>query len=313
MINRAENRGADPVHDPSDPAKLHFWLVNILQFFFGGLVSTYLVFYFRSAVISVAWPFLLILVVAFIANESLKRHYARLYFQIAFLFFCIFLFATFIVPVLIHRIGPDVFLISGGVSLFAILLFTGVLRYVSREVFGKNKLALLGSILGVYVAVNALYFLNLIPPLPLSLQSAGVYHSVTRSSDGNYTVSLEDGGFLASFMTYLGQYQTYHMVSGDTTYVWSAIFSPTSLNTTVIHQWQYFDASKKNWVTVATVPLAVRGGRGGGYRTYSARSGLTEGKWRVNVQTESGQLIGRLVFNVTIVDTEPSLQIEVKQ
>lgn len=33
----------------ADPAKAHFWLVNILQFFFGGILSTYLVFYFRSA------------------------------------------------------------------------------------------------------------------------------------------------------------------------------------------------------------------------------------------------------------------------
>ena len=35
------------------PEKLHFWLVNIMQFFFGGIFSTFLVFYFRSGTIVV--------------------------------------------------------------------------------------------------------------------------------------------------------------------------------------------------------------------------------------------------------------------
>jgi hypothetical protein len=45
--------------------ELRFWLINILQFTFGGLFSTFLVFYFRSAPISISWPFLLLLTVAF--------------------------------------------------------------------------------------------------------------------------------------------------------------------------------------------------------------------------------------------------------
>ena len=42
VINRTENSGADP----KDPSKAHFWFINMLQFFFGGLLSTLLVFYF---------------------------------------------------------------------------------------------------------------------------------------------------------------------------------------------------------------------------------------------------------------------------
>jgi hypothetical protein len=74
LINLLEEEGVDP----TDASKAHFWLVNILQFTFGGILSTFLVFYFRSATILVSWPFLLNLAAAIIANERFKRHNARL-------------------------------------------------------------------------------------------------------------------------------------------------------------------------------------------------------------------------------------------
>jgi hypothetical protein len=51
------------------------------------------------------------------------------------------------------------------------------------------------------------------------------------------------------------------------------------------------------------VELPVRGGRGGGYRTYSVKTGLTPGAWRVNVETPTGALLGRLRFNVVSLPT----------
>lgn len=97
----------------ANPKKAHFWYVNILQFFFGGILSTYLVFYFRSTDILTTWPFIFVLVLAFLANESLKRHYIRLSFQISLFFLSIYSFAIFLVPVLTHQIGARIFLISG--------------------------------------------------------------------------------------------------------------------------------------------------------------------------------------------------------
>ena len=109
--------------DEKDSSKAHFWYVNILQFFFGGILSTYLVFYFRSADIFVTWPFVFILAVAFIANESLKRHYIRFSFQISLFFLSVYSFAIFLVPVVTHKIGASIFLLSGFLSLVFILIF----------------------------------------------------------------------------------------------------------------------------------------------------------------------------------------------
>src|SRR4051812_48523517 len=39
--------------------RIHFWLLLITQFGFGGLLSTFIVFYFRSASLIQSWPFML--------------------------------------------------------------------------------------------------------------------------------------------------------------------------------------------------------------------------------------------------------------
>jgi len=74
--------------DEGNPAKVHFWLVNMLQFFFGGILSTYLVFYFRSGDISVSWPFILILAIAFWANEAFCSIY-HFFHLLFFLYRCL--------------------------------------------------------------------------------------------------------------------------------------------------------------------------------------------------------------------------------
>ena len=147
--------------DEKNPSKAHFWYVNILQFFFGGILSTYLVFYFRSADIFVTWPFIAMLLGAFIANESLKRYYVRLSFQISLFFLSIYAFAIFIIPVLMHRIGADVFILSGIVSLIFIIIFLLILFHFANDKFNENKKVIWSLVIGIFAVVNYLYFINL--------------------------------------------------------------------------------------------------------------------------------------------------------
>jgi hypothetical protein len=290
--------------DESNPSKTHFWLVNIIQFFFGGILSTYLVFYFRSGDIAVSWPFLLILALAFWANEALKRHYTRLIFQISLFYLSLFSFAIFLVPVLEHKIGQEIFLISGVVSLAAIAIFLFIIRLVNRREFRASRKLLLPVIAGIFLLVNILYFTNLIPPIPLSLKDAGVYYSVQRDVQGNY----QSMGEMTVWQNYFRLYPDFHEVAGLPVFVYSAIFSPPSLNLDIVHQWQHQDASG-NWQTISSVNLHIVGGRDGGFRTYSEKTaGLTAGHWRVNVLTTNGQLIGRVRFNLIVADVLPKVE-----
>lgn len=295
--------------DEKNPSKAHFWFVNILQFFFGGILSTFLVFYFRSVDIWITWPFLLILAVAFIANESLKRHYIRLSFQISLLFLSIYSFTIFLVPVVLHKIGMWVFILSGLVSLVFVSIFIFILFHFIKDKFKKSKRMITLLILGIFALINFLYFTNLIPPIPLSLKNAGVYHSINKNVYGNYDVTYENNGW----KDYFKLYPDFNKVAGMPIYAFSAIFSPTNLNINVIHEWQYFDKTNGKWITDMSINLSLIGGRDGGFRTYSMRSNLNPGKWRVNIKTERGQIIGRLKFNLVSSLTEPVLTNDIKK
>ncbi len=305
LIHRQDGK----IGDEKDPSKKHFWYVNILQFFFGGTLSTYLVFYFRSADILVTWPFLFLLAVAFIANESLKRHYVRLSFQISLLFLSIYSFAIFLVPVVLHQIGTWVFLLSGLVSFVAILIFIAILFHFTEDKFKKSKKIIFSLIFSILGVVNFLYFNNLIPPIPLSLKDAGVYHSVRKMTNGNYIVTGED----YPWRDYFKLYKDFTKNNDSPVYAYSAIFSPKSLNLTILHEWQYYNEQNKKWVTDKVISLPVIGGRDGGFRTYSLRSDLAPGRWKVNIKTEHNQNIGHLRFNIINSNAEIPLFVEIKK
>jgi len=303
LISRAENRGVDA----KNPAKVHFWLINALQFFFGGLLSTFLVFYFRSGSLWVSWPFFLILGAAFLANERLKQRYSRLDFQLSLFYLSLFCFTIFILPVVLHTMGPVVFLLSGALSLALLLALVRLLRYVSGETFTRGMTTLVISIGAIFISINVLYFLNLIPPIPLSLQDASVYHAIVKNADGNYTVQSENPAVLRFFRLR----DSFHSILGEPVYAYSAVFSPTSLNTEIIHEWQFYDKNR-GWTTTSRIELPVMGGRGGGYRTYSRKTGVIAGAWRVNVKTANGALLGRLRFNVILQPSDPPLITQLK-
>ncbi len=293
--------------DEDNPEKLHFWLLNLLQLLFGGVLSTFLVFYFRSATLSTSWPFLLILFFAILANERLKRHYSRLNFQIGFFYLSLFSFFIFFIPILVHRVGAWVFALSGVMSLVVIISFLYLLVKITKEKSLKHPRRLVITVGSIFLIINVLYFTNIIPPLPLSLKDSGIYHSVTRDPAGFYVVEGEEQGWLG----YFELYPDFHLVYGEVVYAFSSVFSPASFYTGVVHEWQHQDRGTGDWTTEGRVSLAVSGGRDGGYRTYSTRAELEEGYWRVNVLTSSGLVLGRLRFNVVQTNVEPILITEV--
>jgi hypothetical protein len=280
----------------------------IMQFAFGGLFSGYLSLYSRSASFLASWVFVALLAALLISNERFTRLYVRFSFQISLYFGVLFGFLIFFLPVIFHQIGPKMFIASGLVSLAAITLFLMLLSRLVPEIVKKNRTTIARTIAVIYVIFNLLYFNNLIPPLPLALKDAGVYHNVVHlpaqagEIDGTYEVT---GESLTWYQQYLGYGQVFHETPNDHVYVYTSIFAPNGLATTVENQWQYKDPSSGKWTTTDTVTYQIIGGRDGGYEGYSYEGYLPPGAWRVNILTQYGQLIGRVSFTVVGVSAPP--------
>ncbi|MBI1975407.1 MAG: DUF2914 domain-containing protein [Candidatus Vogelbacteria bacterium] len=275
-----------------------------IQFSFGALFSGLVVFYFRSSSLGANWPFLFVLAALLVGNEFFRLRYQILTFQASIFFIALFSYLIFFIPVLVGAVGPSIFLLSGAVSLCVMALLYFSLRRLMPAQVRASTPSLVRAICGIYLAMNALYFANLIPPVPLAMKEAGVFRSVERiSGTDTYRVTYED----ASWYRYFRPYDVIHVAKGEGAYVFSSIFAPTRLNTLIYHQWQFYDEQKEEWLTTDRLAFPIFGGRDGGYRGYTAKSTLSTGQWRVDIVTERGQRIGRVRFLVARPDESLNL------
>jgi len=277
------------------------------QFFIGGLLSGCLIFYARGAAWNVSWPFIFLLGAVFLASEFLHSRKERLEFQATLFFLALYLYAIFALPIASGRMGSLIFLASGAASAILFALFLWLLRLVGEARFMASIRPIAIRAAGVLLAINAAYFTGILPPLPLSLQDAGIYHGLVKYG-GSYQFQAEDMPPAWQFW----KTPVLHVVKGTPLYAYSAVFAPVAISTDIVHVWQRRGTYAGSWETVARVPFGIAGGRDGGYRGYSTITDLSPGAWRVTIETESGQVIGRERFDVEDSFAVPALHTEVK-
>ena len=254
------------------------------------------------------WPFIVIIVLFIIGNELVRSRYGKLTLQFSAFFVAVFLYTSFAVPILMHQVGTVAFIISGLVSLGIIILVGRLTRFFARERFEQSRVGIWMSVLFLYAGFNFLYFQNLIPPLPLSLKEIGIYHSVARDTSGSYVLTYEP----AKWYTFRTIDSTFHLASSTSpsAVAFSSIFAPSGITTRITHQWSRFDPISDVWISMEEVSFNISGGRDAGYRGYSVGTSLTKGLWRVDVETETGALIGRTTFSVEESGIQPVLKLQ---
>ncbi|MBI2485032.1 DUF2914 domain-containing protein [Candidatus Uhrbacteria bacterium] len=278
----------------------------VLQFLFGALLSASLIFYWFSGAFSVSWPLLVLVALLMIGNDQWRHIYLRPTVQLGVYFFTLFSLFTLALPFFLNSIEPQIFFLSGFLSLALAGAYLRGLSSIIKRIDNIRR-RIMTVFLAIFLSMNALYILNVIPPIPLSLREAGTYHRITRMGD-SYTVLTEKTSWLENILPGT----TLHLERNDPAYVFSAIFAPTELRTRIVHVWQYYDPSKRAWIEKDALSFSVVGGRDAGYRGYSMKSALAPGKWRVDVQTPAGQTLGRVRFDVETVSELPKL-VEIKQ
>jgi hypothetical protein len=78
----------------------------------------------------------------------------------------------------------------------------------------------------------------------------------------------------------------------------TAIAAPRGLKDRLRHVW------RQDGETRAEMALEIRGGRAQGFRAWSTRRSPTPGRWTCTVETQSGQVLGRVAVTVLASHTE---------
>jgi hypothetical protein len=286
----------------SSRPRWRFLLPLATQFSLGGFWSGFVIFYGRSADLGASWPFLLFLFGILLANEYYHHYHDRVVFTSVLFFFALYSYAIFEVPIYTGTIGTGTFLESGAVAIGLFFLFVRLLHAIARERFAADLRHIrIGAII-VLILMNVFYFTSVLPPLPLAATAAGVYHSVWRIP-GDYLARTEAQPWQ---VRYLGFAPTLHLLPSDALSAYSSVFAPTALHTSIVHTWEWYDPTKKEWVTKARISYEIAGGREDGYRGYSTAHVDEPGKWRVNIETIDGRLITRLPFTAIQTEAEPT-------
>src|SRR3989344_21687 len=291
-------------HRESEDSFEKLLMLLILQFCFGGLASNLFVLYGRSGTLAVNALFVGLLGVLILGNEFFRGRYALLRFNVGVFYLLLLSYCVIAVPTFItHSIGRWEFLLSGLVSLGVVAIFLVAVSAVALR-DREERLSVFATVGGIFIAFNILYFLNIIPPVPLSLKDIGVYHSVLPRSSGDYVALYEKPG---RFEVWRATAETFNAAPGEGAFCFSSVFAPADLKTPVYHRWEYYDEEAREWQTRSRISFPISGGRSEGYRGFSTKYSLSPGRWRCAVETEEGALIGRAAFTVVETVAPPAL------
>jgi DUF2914 family protein len=297
--HRLESRGAE--NQPSERTRTI--LTAVTQFALGCLLSGFCVFYLRSASLWASWPYLLVLIGVFVGNEFFKTYTTRFTLSLLLYFFALFSYAIFLVPVVIAMIGTVPFIASGILAVATFWFYTDVLEWLGRPRWRQVRLYVYAGVIAIAAIVNLFYFAKVLPPLPLALADAGVYHSAKKVGNA-YQVTTEP----QPWTTVYGAPPVLHLQPNEKLYLYASVFAPGRLSTTIVHRWEWFDPTLRKWVFQSKVSFPIHGGRDGGYRAYSVKSKPKPGDWRVNIMTADGRPLGRVRFAVAFEAPPQPLQ-----
>lgn len=280
-----------------------------LPYALGGLFSGMLIFYGRSGDLIASWPFLLFIIGAILGNELIRERGRRLIFNILAYFIGLFSYLVLVVPVITGYMNAWVFVATGGVALALVYGVLRVLAYIIPHYLELEMRRLVFTIFGTFVMLNGLYFMNLIPPIPLSLKEIAIVQSVIRfPATQEYELKYEP----IPWWNLLSQRRPTIHPTGSGVSCFTNVFAPAKIKTNIFHQWDFYNVAAGEWQERFRLAYAVTGEATNGYRGYTTIQNFETGKWRCSVKNERGQLLGHKVFYIDTSDPPKKLQTRIE-
>ena len=150
-----------------------------IQFLLGSLFSAYAVFYFHSASFTGTAVFFALLVGLLVGNEFLHDRVSNFKLMLALYALAACSFLTFFLPVITGQMTTAMFLIG---AVLSAVLIVAIVRLVYRGSIYSRREPVVATLQALLVvgALVAFYFLNWIPPVPLSMSFGGVCPSCAQ-------------------------------------------------------------------------------------------------------------------------------------
>jgi hypothetical protein len=288
--------GAEP---PKVLAKVWKWREDAIHFFYGSLLSTFMLFLFKSASGLVAVLFIVSMFALLVANELPRFRQLGPVIRVGLFSLCVSMYMSYVLPVALGRLNFWIFLLaqvlSGGV-VYGMMWLLRRWNLLDAQA-AIRQIGIPGF--GVLVVLLFLYLVRVIPPVPLAVTFSGIYHQVQRVNGvpGGTEYHLYHERSWWKFW-HKGD-QDFRVRPGDKVNYFVSVFAPKGFNQYKVFVTWLYDDPKKGWRQFYRMSLPARSsGAEVGYRTFANLSNPPEGDWVAVLETEDGHEINRLSFTV---------------
>ena len=273
----------------------------LIQFFFGGLSSALVVFYFKSSGSFYTFLVVIFLALLLVSNEFIAERYRSRTLTWTMFAACGTMYLNFLIPHVVHSIKPVWFYLSCIFSLSVVFAIHAIAYAKQREsiTIEIKKLQYLRDLrqmapsLAVVAIIVALYQFQLIPPVPLVLKESYICKDFSNEN-GNYQCQAERQSLLRA-LGFGGD--VIHTVEGEKIYNLSAVFAPTQITVDLEQRWWLWNGQLGSWLASGVVPLPMVGGRKEGWRTYSyIQASSQAGDWKVETALKDGAVLSVAYF-----------------
>ncbi len=289
-------------------AKPPGWLVkpwrfskDAIHFLFGSLLSSFALFYFKSASGLAALAFLVVIFGLLLANELPRFRRLGASLRFGLYAFCLTSYFAYVVPVLVGKVRGYLFALAVCLAAVPIFVLYRKLSSWMGAAYALKAVGLPGA--GTLALLLGLYFVRAIPPVPLSLQFIGIYHGVEKdAATKNYRLYHRR----PDWKLWHNGDQHFLQRGTEAPFCFIRVFAPNRFDDSIRFRWSY-DDPKRGWVDYVGKPLRLSGGRDQGFRTFATTSHAKPGAWRVYVETEDGRTIGFINFKI---EPDPDAAVE---